>query len=62
MALPGGHLEKFEKPEQCASRELLEETGLNFSVDKFIVLDILNVIEELANYHYICILVTVEYD
>jgi len=32
MAMPGGHLELYEELNECASRELKEETGLN--IDK----------------------------
>lgn len=32
-ALPGGHLELGESFEQCATRELLEETGIQVSTD-----------------------------
>ncbi|MRI34424.1 hypothetical protein EOPP23_15655 [Endozoicomonas sp. OPT23] len=30
-AFPGGHLEYGESPQQCAERELMEETGLTVS-------------------------------
>jgi len=34
-APPGGHLEFGETPEQCASRELFEETGVTIAPEHF---------------------------
>lgn len=52
-ALPGGHLEFGETPEQCAARETLEETGLKVSKVRFLTAT--NDILPADNKHYITI-------
>jgi 8-oxo-dGTP diphosphatase len=59
-APPGGHLEFFESPEECAQREVLEETGISiknihhigFTNDRFVK----------ENKHYITLYYVAEYD
>ncbi len=51
---PGGHLEFGESPEECAQRELMEETGLE--VDEFIAMPWTHDFFEKENKHYITLL------
>jgi hypothetical protein len=53
-ALPGGHLEHGESFEQCAERELLEETGLQIEHAHFVWA--CNTVFE-SNHHYVTIFV-----
>ncbi|MBO4480565.1 MAG: NUDIX domain-containing protein [Alphaproteobacteria bacterium] len=41
-APPGGHLEFGESPEKCASRELMEETGIIIPENKFHIISFTN--------------------
>ncbi|KTD99120.1 MULTISPECIES: NUDIX hydrolase [unclassified Pseudoalteromonas] len=59
-ATPGGHLEFGEAVEQCAIREVCEETGLN--VSKITKLDFTNDIFSAENKHYITLYVKAEYE
>ena len=51
--LPGGHLEYGESFEQCAERELLEETNLHLKSFQFVY--ITNTIFEQQSKHYVTI-------
>ncbi|CAD2225589.1 MutT/nudix family protein [Pseudoalteromonas sp. 3J6] len=59
-ATPGGHLEFGETVEQCAAREVVEETGLN--VTNIRKLDFTNDIFSAENKHYITLYVQADYE
>ncbi|KAL2011337.1 hypothetical protein VTN00DRAFT_4055 [Thermoascus crustaceus] len=54
-AFPGGHIERNESFEDCAAREVLEETGL--TVNNFHFLTATNDIMEADDRHYVTIFV-----
>lgn len=54
-ALPGGHLEYGETPEECAAREVLEETGLKVTNTQFLTAT--NDVMEADRKHYITLFV-----
>jgi len=55
-ALPGGHVEFGEQLEECAAREVLEETGL--VLEQLSVATTVNCIREEHDYHYVVPFVT----
>ncbi|MBI9077693.1 MAG: NUDIX domain-containing protein [Desulfatibacillum sp.] len=59
-ALPGGHLAFGESPEECARREVLEETGL--SVKNLRPGPYTNDVFENEGKHYITLFMVCEYD
>jgi len=54
--LPGGWLEKFEDWNECASRELKEETNLDFPKERFNYMSTLNCFRIEKNYHAISLI------
>jgi 8-oxo-dGTP diphosphatase len=58
-AYPGGHLEWFETWEECARREVLEETGLKIKNVKFLAAT--NDLFKAENKHYITIFMLADY-
>jgi 8-oxo-dGTP diphosphatase len=55
LALPGGHLELYESWEQCATRETLEETGLQLRPQSVRFGHVTNDIMEKEGKHYVTI-------
>ncbi|KXL45991.1 hypothetical protein M433DRAFT_33538, partial [Acidomyces richmondensis BFW] len=55
FALPGGHLEYGESFEECASREAMEETGLELENVRFLTAT--NSIFHMSKKHYVTIFV-----
>ncbi len=53
--LAGGHLEKFETWQECAAREVMEETGLTITTSRFV--GVTNDIMREENRHYITLFV-----
>ncbi len=58
-SMPGGHLEFGETPEDCALREMLEETGVHGVHPRFVALT--NDIFQAEDKHYITIWMQVDY-
>lgn len=58
FALPGGHLEFGESPEECAAREILEETGLHVKNVRFLTAT--NDVMKKDNKHYITMFMVCE--
>ena len=51
LALPGGWLERFETWEECAARELLEETAMKVDAESVFTYKVLNCLHKEQNYH-----------
>ena len=59
-SFPGGHLEMYETWENCAKREVLEETDLKIKNTRFV--GVTNDIFPDEGRHYITIFITADYD
>ena len=58
-AFPGGHLEYGEKIEECACREVLEETGLQ--IKNLRIVNFTNDLFQKEHKHYVTIFVLADY-
>ncbi len=60
LALPGGHLEMYESWEECAKREVEEETGLILNPESLTFGHVTNDIMKRENKHYVTIFMMAE--
>jgi 8-oxo-dGTP diphosphatase len=60
FAVPGGHLELNESFEECAARELLEETGIDVPTSEFRFLTAVNTVFPESGKHYVTIFMGVK--
>ena len=50
---PGGHLERYDSFEECAHKEIEEETGMYIPPEKIKFLGMMNIVEKENGFHYI---------
>lgn len=59
---PGGHLERYNTFEECASQEMKEETDLDIPPEKMHFVGAMNVPNKDAKYHYIELAIACKFD
>ncbi|CAD8121222.1 unnamed protein product [Paramecium sonneborni] len=60
LALPGGHLELYEEFEDCAIREVKEETNLDIENPQ--IFQMVNVVKKEIDHHFVVVFLTADYN